>query len=72
MAYLNINRLFSYHPPKGDQAERYGRLRDGAKAYAELIVSLTPESSEQTLAIRAVHEASMLANAAIAVNEVGD
>lgn len=26
-------------------------------------------SAEQTLAIRAVHEASMLANAAIAINE---
>jgi len=66
---MNIENLFSYHPPKGDKADRYGRLRDAAKAYASLIQELTPASAEQTLAIRAVHLASMHANSAIAVNE---
>lgn len=70
MAYLDINRLFTYHPPQGDQGLRYQELRTAAKAYAEKIVALTPESAEQTLAIRAVQQAAMLANAAIAINEV--
>ena len=72
MAYLDIERLFTYHPPQGDQAERYGKLRDAAKAYAKTIVALSPESAEQTLALRHVQEAAMMANAAIAVNEVRD
>jgi hypothetical protein len=71
MAFLNIEELFSYHPPKGDQVGRYERLREGAKTYAKLIAELTPESAEQTLAIRAVHLASMHANSAVAVNELG-
>lgn len=67
--YLDVGSLFTYHPPHGDQADRYGKLRDAAKAYAQLIQELTPASAEQTLAIRAVHLASMHANSAIAVNE---
>lgn len=66
---MNLDNLFSYHPPKGDQAERYGKLREAAKAYAALVQELTPPSPEQTLAVRAIHLASMHANSAIAVNE---
>lgn len=69
MAYLDLDKLFTYHAPKGDQAERYGRLRAAAKAYAEQIAALTPECPEQTLAIRALQEAGMWANAAIAIGE---
>jgi hypothetical protein len=66
---IDLDALFTYHPPRGDQAERFERLRTAAREYARLIQSLTPSSPEQTLAIRKVHEASMQANAAIAVNE---
>jgi hypothetical protein len=66
---LDLARLFTYHPPQGTQPDRYARLRDAAKAHAAVIAELTPESPEQTLAIRAVHLASMHANSAIAVNE---
>lgn len=65
----NLQKLFTYHRPTSEQAERYSKLRAAALAYAELISELTPSSAEQTLAIRKVHEASMQANAAIAVNE---
>ena len=61
--------IFTYHPPTPDQAERYTKLREAALAYAKLVKELTPESAEQTLAIRSIHAASMQANAAIAVNE---
>lgn len=66
---LDIENLFTYHRPTPEQAERYVKLRDAAKAYALIVAELTPASAEQTLAIRAIHAASMHANSAIAVNE---
>lgn len=72
MPKLNLDRLFQYHTPQGTQPDRYARLRAAARAYADVIAELTPESPEQTLAIRCVHAASMHANSAIAVNESAD
>lgn len=66
---IDLDALFTYHRPTPEQAERYTRLRAAAREYAELVLELTPESPEQTLAVRSIHDASMRANAAIAVNE---
>lgn len=65
----DINNRFSYHPPKGDQAQRYENLRDQAKSLALSIVALTPASREQALALTKLEEAVMHANSAIARNE---
>ena len=64
-----IESAFTYHPPKGDQAQRYVAIRDEAKAFAFHIVETTPASREQSLALTALEEAVMWANAAIARNE---
>ena len=64
-----IERDFTYHPPKGDQQERYVKLRENAKFLAYLIVELTPESREQSLALTHLEEAIFFANASIARNE---
>jgi hypothetical protein len=64
-----IDNLFTYHPPKGDQVERYGKLREAGKALAEVIIECTPQCADQSAAIRKVREAVMTANAAIACNE---
>jgi hypothetical protein len=64
-----IEREFTYHAPKGDQAQRYERLRDKAKEFALLIAELTPHSHEQQDALRLLNLATMSANAAIARNE---
>ena len=69
MPKLDLDNLFSYHAPKGNQVERYGEIREAAQSFAQVIVDLIPESAEQTLAIRKVHEAMMQANSAIACNE---
>lgn len=66
----DLNNRFSYHAPKGDQAERYGALREKTKELATLIVQLTPSSREQATALTQLTLVSMLANAAIAINEV--
>ena len=63
-----IERDFSYHAPKGDQQERYQKIRDAAKQLAYIIVETTPPSREQSLAITHLEEAVMFANASIARN----
>jgi hypothetical protein len=65
----DLNNIFTYHAPKDGQAERYVQLREAAKALAQLIVTLTPQSREQSVALTNVQQAVMWANAAIAINE---
>jgi hypothetical protein len=67
-----LDNRFSYHAPKGDQPERYTKIRAKAKELAELIVELCPESREQSLAITRLEEVSMWANAAIARRMIED
>ena len=67
LRYLENN--FTYHAPKGDQAERYEHLREVGKKLAQDIMSMTPESREQSLALTKLEEAIMWANAGIARNE---
>lgn len=64
-----ITRLFRFHPAHGDQAERYASIREGFEGLAMLIVKNTPPGPEQTLAIRELYMAQMLAISSIAVNE---
>lgn len=60
---------FRYHPPHGDQPERYTKIRSDVRTLAKWIVDHTPESREQSLALTALEEAVMWANAAIARRE---
>lgn len=64
-----LQKAFTYHPPHGDQAERYLLLRDSARALATEIAQTTPESREQSIALTKLEECVMFANAAIARNE---
>lgn len=64
-----LDRYFVYHPPKGDQPQRYLRVREAAKAFAAAILDSYPETAERTLALRHVEDAVMRANQRIAVNE---
>jgi hypothetical protein len=64
-----IENWFTYHPPKGDQAERYEKVRDAAKEFALVIAKCTPISADQTAALRMIREAVMTANASIACEE---
>lgn len=72
MSRLDLERIFKYHPPHGTQASRYEAIRDMGRTFAMLIETATPESAEQTLAIRKVQEAVMWANASIAITEAPD
>jgi len=66
---LELDKRFTYHPPKEDQAERYGLIRKEAHDLADTIDIYCPESREKSLAITKLEEAVMWANASIARNE---
>jgi hypothetical protein len=62
-----MEKRFTYHPPKGDQPFRYECLRAAARALAVEISKLCPSDTWETaLALTKVEEAVMWANAAIA------
>ena len=64
-----IQKNFTYHPPKGDQTERYGLLRSEGRLLATLINNQCPDSREKSLAMTKLEEAIFWANASIARNE---
>jgi len=69
MTTEQINKIFTYNPPKEGQPDKYVALRQQAKVLAELINTLCPESREKSLAITSVQQTIMWANASIAINE---
>lgn len=60
---------FTYHAPKPGQGERYETIRMKAYNLAYDLLTLTPPSREQSLALTALEEVVMWANAAIARGE---
>ena len=65
----DIQKRFTYYVPNDEQIPRYKAIRRTALEFATLIFESTPSSREQSLAITALEEAVMWANAAIARNE---
>jgi hypothetical protein len=63
----NLDFVFTYHKPEGDDPERYEAIRNAAKELARVIVLNTPKCADQSAAIRHVREAVMTANASIAL-----
>lgn len=64
-----LSNTFVYHSPKEDQPQRYGELREKAHEMALLILEYCPPSRERSLALTALEESNMWANASIARNE---
>lgn len=65
----DIDRNFTYHPPKPGQPERYAAIRAKAKELAELIDAECPQSRERSIAMTDLENCVMWANASIARNE---
>lgn len=65
----DVNKRFTYHPPKGDQPQRYVAIREKAKELALIIVQSSKPSREQSLALTHLQNCTMWANAGIACNE---
>ena len=66
---MDIDNMFTYHAPIGNQAMRYEQIRREAKKFAKLLFELCPHSAERTLALRDLQRSVMMANASIAINE---
>lgn len=66
---LDLEKLFQYYPPQGNQQERYNKINAAALAFATVIQENTEECAEQTLAIRDVQRARMMGNAAVALGD---
>ena len=65
----DLEKRFTYHPPKDDQPPRYVKMRDQALLLAIMIKENTPVGRQQSLALTALEEVIMRANAAIAQGE---
>lgn len=65
----DLENLFTYHPPKNDQASRYEKIRQAGKELSSIIIECCPECDDRDSAIQKIRMAIMSANAAIAINE---
>jgi hypothetical protein len=64
-----IDDIFTYHAPRGDQPERYVKIREAARTLALVIIANTPASADQTASIRLLRESVFTANASIALEK---
>ena len=71
MAKLDLDNIYTYHEPHGDQMLRYARIRSKCKELAKLLEECCPDSRERSVALSKVQETCMWGNAAIAINEKG-
>ena len=62
-----LKTIFTYHAPRGDQPERYAKIREAGWFLAKTILECCPDCADRTVAIRRVREAVMVANAAVAL-----
>lgn len=64
-----MQKRFTYHAPKGDQAQRYEHIRGSFGALANQIDMMVPDSREKATALTHLETAMFWANAGIARNE---
>ena len=67
----DLESIFTYHAPTGDQPARYKAIREAALNLARVISYNAPAGADRTDAVRKVREAVMTANAAIATGGKG-
>lgn len=65
----DIENVFTYHSPEGNQACRYRKIRKAGKIMAQIIDEECPDSREKSLAFTNLEQSIMWSNAAIARNE---
>ncbi len=64
---LDLNHIFSYHAPEGEQNIQYEAIREAGKHFARVILECSPSCADQSAAIRKVRETVFTANAAVAL-----
>lgn len=69
MTEQQIDNIFTYHAPFGNQQARYQEIREAAKAFAHTLNRACPESREKSIAFTQLQQCVQMANASIAINE---
>lgn len=64
-----IDDIFTYHAPHGDQQQRYQTIREAARQFAKVLVANSKPSADQTDAIRSLRNCVMTVNASIALEK---
>lgn len=62
----DLEKRFTYHPPKPGQPEQYQRIRAEALAFAKTLVEVSPEGRELSTALTMLEQCTFWANAGIA------
>jgi hypothetical protein len=62
------NYVFEHHTPTAEKLVHYDAIHAAAKAFAIVLLKHTPASEDQAAALRLLREATMTANAAIALD----
>ena len=65
---MDLDNIYTYHPPKEGQPQKYETIRKKAKELAQLIKQECPESRERSIAFTQLETTVMWANASIARN----
>jgi hypothetical protein len=65
----DLARRYNYHAPKGNQAQRYGEIRQECFKLAVFLTARCPTSRELSLALTNLDQVMFNANAAIARGE---
>lgn len=60
--------VFTHHVPSHDKIAHYDAIHVAAKAFANVILANTPPGADQVAALRLLREATMTANAAVALD----
>ncbi len=67
---MRLSHIFTYHPPSPEDAEKYLKIREAAHFFAGVVLRVTPDGPDQSVALRKIREAVMTANAGIALNGI--
>jgi hypothetical protein len=60
--------VFTHHVPTPEKVHHYDEIHAAAKRFAQVILKHTPSGADQTAALRLLREATMTANAAVALD----
>lgn len=64
----DLEKRFTYHPPKEGQPAVYEEIRSVAKRFAYILINNVPDSRELSLALTKLEEVVFWSNAGIARN----
>lgn len=68
-AHAQVDRCFTYHPPRTDAVAEFLEIREVAKAFGHRLVTLAPPGRELASSLTRLEEVVFHANAAIARSE---